>query len=275
MAECDNCDRAYEAGVKDGESRDPSAGDAGRESDAWRATAAQNQRNADYYRGLVDEIGKLFGREAYRADDHEMSDDILRAKVPDLVRAALEDAPAPVACTWNGDNEACPETSVAIVGPTHQRLCRSHAGQAYETIPTTWDSPPVATKERPMLKIQSDVQDFHRALDIPIGERPTNLCPERVELRISLIEEEARETAEALRAGDMLEAVDGLADLIYVAIGAAVELGVNLEAVWDEVQRANMAKVGGPVRADGKRLKPEGWTAPNHAPALLAQGWEK
>ena len=124
-----------------------------------------------------------------------------------------------------------------------------------------------------MLKIQSDVQDFHQATDNPVGEKPANLSPERVELRISLIEEEARETAEALRAGDMLEAVDGIADLIYVAIGTAVELGVDLEDVWDEVQRANMSKAGGPRRADGKQLKPDGWRPPSHEPALLAQGW--
>ncbi len=39
---------------------------------------------------------------------------------------------------------------------------------------------------------------------------------------------------------------------------------------WDEVHRSNMAKVGGPIRGDGKRLKPEGWTPPDVAGVLAA-----
>lgn len=61
-----------------------------------------------------------------------------------------------------------------------------------------------------------------------------------------------------------------LIGLTSVILHTAVAWGVPLRPFWDEVQRANMAKVGGPIRADGKRLKPPGWVGPDHAPALSA-----
>jgi len=35
-----------------------------------------------------------------------------------------------------------------------------------------------------------------------------------------------------------------------------------------------MRKVGGVVREDGKRLKPEGWVGPDIEKCLRAQGWK-
>lgn len=59
------------------------------EVQAWKDTAAQMSRNADYYRGLVVQIGKLLGKEAYISDDGSVQEDILCAKVPELVAAKL------------------------------------------------------------------------------------------------------------------------------------------------------------------------------------------
>jgi len=82
------------------------------------------------------------------------------------------------------------------------------------------------------------------------------------------MEEELREFGEAARHRDLPEIADALADLIYVTLGTAITYGIDLRPVWDEVQRANMAKVGGPKREDGKQLKPEGWEPPNIKKAL-------
>lgn len=70
-----------------------------------------------------------------------------------------------------------------------------------------------------------------------------------------------------------LEAVaDGLADLIYVCVGAALSFGVPLDRVWAEVQRANMDKLGGPKReSDGKQLKPAGWIGPRIREAIFGE----
>ena len=114
-------------------------------------------------------------------------------------------------------------------------------------------------------EVQADVEDFHRALDIPIGSTAEI---RRAELRAQLIEEEAAETCAAIRRDDLVEAIDGLCDLLCVTYGAAVEFGINLAPFWDEVHRTNMAKRGGPMREDGKRLKPDGWTPPDIAGIL-------
>lgn len=55
-----------------------------RERQAWEETAAQFSRNADYYRGLLDKIGETYGECAHIADDGIRSEDILRAKLPEL-----------------------------------------------------------------------------------------------------------------------------------------------------------------------------------------------
>lgn len=56
---------------------------------AWYETARQHCRNEEYYRGLVVEIGKMLGDEAYIADDGSRMEDVLCAKVPELVRRLL------------------------------------------------------------------------------------------------------------------------------------------------------------------------------------------
>ena len=44
---------------------------------------------------------------------------------------------------------------------------------------------------------------------------------------------------------DFVEMTDAVGDLLYVVIGAAVTMGVNLTPIFDEIHRTNMAKVGG------------------------------
>jgi len=52
---------------------------------AWIETAAQNQRNTDYYRGLLERCGKAIGARAYIADDGGVSEDVLCAKIPEII----------------------------------------------------------------------------------------------------------------------------------------------------------------------------------------------
>lgn len=119
-----------------------------------------------------------------------------------------------------------------------------------------------------MNRMQQQVEEFHRALGQYIGTEPAIVHPE---LRVKLIREEAKETCDAIEEGDLVGAIDGVCDLIYVALGTAVEFGLDLEPIFDEVHRSNMAKKGGAVREDGKRLKPEGWTPPDVAGEINKQ----
>lgn len=53
-------------------------------------------------------------------------------------------------CDWQGEDEPCPERSVATVGPLKQRLCREHALSAYEPDPTIWDDAAPPREEEPV-----------------------------------------------------------------------------------------------------------------------------
>jgi predicted HAD superfamily Cof-like phosphohydrolase len=142
---------------------------------------------------------------------------------------------------------------------------------------------------------QDDVNDFHDEMGLTIGETPAIREPE---LRARLILEEAFETVEglvgsmdAVRVLDgaercwlnrkpknngmpsLPEVADGIADLIYVALGTAVACGIDMAPIWDAVHASNMAKKDGPIDANGKKHKPEGWTPPDVAGLLRAQGW--
>lgn len=59
-----------------------------------------------------------------------------------------------------------------------------------------------------------------------------------------------------------------IVDMHYVLSGASVDFGLPEPDVFNEVHRANMAKIGGPKRADGKQLPPTGWMPPNIAAVL-------
>jgi predicted HAD superfamily Cof-like phosphohydrolase len=123
-----------------------------------------------------------------------------------------------------------------------------------------------------MKHLLDDVREFHEACGVPVLTTPT-IPEDRIGLRLDILDEEHKEFRRAVEARDIVQIADALADVIYVAVGTALEFGIPLDRVWEEVQRSNMAKrdpVTGKVRRrdDGKVLKPEGWTPPNIAAAL-------
>ena len=69
----------------------------------------------------------------------------------------------------------------------------------------------------------------------------------------------------------MSEFADGLADMEYVCEGSFLAFGIHSGPIHAEVQRSNMAKVGGQRREDGKILKPVGWTPPDIAGEIEKQ----
>lgn len=120
---------------------------------------------------------------------------------------------------------------------------------------------------------QADVAEFMRAMGQRVEAQPTIIDGPTHDLRLALIDEELDELREAMDAERMVGVADSLVDLLYVTIGTACAYGIDLGPIWDAVQAANMAKAGGPVRDDGKRLKPEGWRPPDVAGVLREQGW--
>lgn len=152
------------------------------------------------------------------------------------------------------------------------------------------------------------VRTFHQLMGQTVGD-PQKIAITNIPLRVRLIAEEFFELLEAIvpnsvgndlkdgiedwckkfengyfdwkdptgacRApedrADIEDVADSLADITYVVLGAAVTWGIPLGPVFEEVCRANDDKVGGPVREDGKRLKPPGWKGPDIAGVLKAE----
>lgn len=104
-----------------------------------------------------------------------------------------------------------------------------------------------------------DVLAFHEKFNSDIGEYPNIPTLDVQKLRIKLIKEETKELKDALQKKDVPEVADALADLLYVTFGTAIACGIDIRPVWDEVQKANMAKEGGGKRDDGKIMKLAGW----------------
>ena len=82
-----------------------------------------------------------------------------------------------------------------------------------------------------------------------------------------LINEEYNEFIDARNDGDEVETLDACMDMIWVILGFCHMKGYDVEGAWNEVARSNLAKIDAATgkvvkRADGKVLKPEGWTAP-------------
>jgi len=106
------------------------------------------------------------------------------------------------------------------------------------------------------------VYAFHSLYRVDVGEqgRIQRLSARRQVLRQRLRDEENKETNDALLAGDLVEQIDGCLDLIYVAIGELIELGMTPELInrgMQEVHASNMTKTdenGQPIFDEGGKV---------------------
>lgn len=112
------------------------------------------------------------------------------------------------------------------------------------------------------------VRAFHEAIGSPGPAAPAIPAPAVAALRRTLLREEFDELLAALDHEDLTAIAHEAVDLLYVTYGLCLAYGIDADAVFAEVQRANMAKAAGPRRADGKQLKPAGWTPPDVAGTL-------
>ncbi len=109
-----------------------------------------------------------------------------------------------------------------------------------------------------------DQEKFMKACDQQVDGSDLN----QYAMYMRLIDEEVGELHQAVLAGDKVEQLDALIDILVVTIGAIHSAGYDAEGAWKEVMRTNFAKIDkdtGKVRKreDGKVLKPLGWTPPN------------
>jgi predicted HAD superfamily Cof-like phosphohydrolase len=114
-----------------------------------------------------------------------------------------------------------------------------------------------------MNKMQMQVAEFQYVMNQPCPTSPTRLTPERKNFRMGLLLEEL---TEYVKANNIIDEADALADILYIVFGTAVEHGLNMQPIVDIVQNANMAKLweDGKPRFNeiGKVIKPPSWEAP-------------
>ena len=130
-----------------------------------------------------------------------------------------------------------------------------------------------------MKRAQRDIVEFYKKFGIEFPKTPKALSEDHMSKRLAFLEEELEETraaylslcqAEKPTDEHLSEVIDGLIDLIYVAVGTLVLMGVCPSAHWRVVHNCNMQKVKVKDRSQSKRdydqdlVKPEGWKPPDH-----------
>ena len=123
-----------------------------------------------------------------------------------------------------------------------------------------------------MKKLLKDVETFQRDITgIEPASAPTLVSEEYVLARANFLSEEVHEFVDAAMQGDMVGAADALVDMVYVAVGTALSMGIPLDKVWDVVHAANMKKVKGMTKRGiaNDAVKPEGWVGPERAIAAI------
>lgn len=152
-----------------------------------------------------------------------------------------------------------------------------------------------------------DVIDFNLKFSLPICDSPRELPAELLRDRIKFLLEEVAELAVSggmridveaadgftgepaihnhrLRVnrfsggpgGNLANQADALVDLVYVALGTAVMMGLPWQELWSDVHAANLRKVRGRTKRDMPLdlMKPEGWIGPQTASILGHHGWK-
>jgi len=167
-------------------------------------------------------------------------------------------------------------------------------------------------------KMEQGVSLFNRVAGYPVNEKLVDLekfltdeiilpngemisGKEYLTRRASWMFEECREFENAVGTGNLAGVADAVADLLYFALGTTLALGIDIDAVFDLVQKANMKKFTRCSRcngkghivgsegmeqcpdcrgycliatyreSDGKLEKPEGWTSPDIATEMERQ----
>lgn len=124
--------------------------------------------------------------------------------------------------------------------------------------------------------MSTDIRAAQKAVEafMAAGGQTTNVIPKVpadpvADRRVLMLREEVNELEDAITDIDIVEYADAVADIIYVALGAAVEAGIDIEPVIEEVIDSNNSKIDWQsaqpwARHDnGKIAKDEHYRAPD------------
>ena len=120
----------------------------------------------------------------------------------------------------------------------------------------------------------SDINDMHYKfgatewVDNMHRSKNYKVLKDFLAFRLDFLEEEFEETQAAFFKNDSEEVVDGLIDLIVIAIGTLDLFKCDADEVWDKIHHSNMAKEPGVNKSRQNpfglpdMVKPEGWVGP-------------
>jgi len=109
-----------------------------------------------------------------------------------------------------------------------------------------------------------DIVDFHEKFKLDYNGPPRELPDDLQRFRNQFMDEELTEYEFAVSLPNREKMLDGLVDLVYVAIGTAYLHGFDFDEAWRRVHEANMKKIAKPsIRSDYDVVKPAGWTSPD------------
>tara|TARA_R100000656_G_scaffold98432_1_gene71399 strand:- start:560 stop:1066 length:507 start_codon:yes stop_codon:yes gene_type:complete len=120
----------------------------------------------------------------------------------------------------------------------------------------------------------SDINDMHYKfgttewVDNMHRSKNYKVLKDFLAFRLDFLEEEFEETLAAFMKGDHKEVVDGLIDLIVIAIGTLDLFKCDADEVWDKIHNSNMLKEPGTNKSRQNpfglpdMVKPEGWVGP-------------
>lgn len=126
-------------------------------------------------------------------------------------------------------------------------------------------------------KMVTDIENMHKKYQVnewvatQLDNGDMKKLQQLLAFRLDFVEEEFEETLKAFADKNPEEIVDGLIDIIVIALGTLDMFNVDTDWAWEKVHNANMNKEVGvkPGRPNPLGLpdliKPEGWTAPNHS----------
>ena len=123
----------------------------------------------------------------------------------------------------------------------------------------------------------SDVRAFAKRFGKMQFKTPGHITKTKLFEQADHLAEEVSEFTIAADKQDLAAIADALVDLVYVAKGCALMMGLPWDRLWNEVQAANMRKVRGTTHR-GHAVdvtKPEGWAPPDIECVLAEAGYLK
>ena len=103
------------------------------------------------------------------------------------------------------------------------------------------------------------IKKFHKTFGMPIGDTPKNISRHAFANRLRLINEELSEYCKAVSENNIVEIADGLGDLLVIIFGTAVEHGLPMDEIFEQIQISNMSKRDGHFDGSGKWIKPDNY----------------